>query len=326
MDICSILLIVNEATTASRLRRPQKGIGAYRSATIEAETAKAAQSVRRWQWEFLRLSKDYWLVCQTSSGMNARTKDEQLAKVYRDFGNIYDCTFEEWWKRRGASVFWEETAAPRVQEIEGDYISRGSDREGKILIEVPIILTKLTAMRQIGRVLKRHEAQRPRNVLETSTSRYPINPVRYRLETLQRMHEVWCLHRELIIKPDARGERQESRAKKNDLFRIGKLLNLNREYTRPHEDEFKMRSNQLKMRVIVSRYLRRANQLIANVEHGQFPVFKDVKLTEPRFSKFHLEQHQELDELWWHTDLFSKLTTTSAAEAKRIYCSFYSII
>jgi hypothetical protein len=140
------------------------------------------------------------------------------------------------------------------------------------------------------------------------------------------MHEVWCLHRELISKPEAFGQKQDSRAEKNDLFRIGKLLNLNYEYTRPHEDELKMRSNQIKMRIVVSRYLRRANQLIANVERGQFPLFTDSTLVEPRFSNFSLERHREFEEQWWNTDLFSKLTTTSAAEAKRIYCSFYSII
>jgi hypothetical protein len=319
---------MRETTAPSDFRPPQKGIGRYRSRNIEEEAARAATSVRRWWWEFLRLSKDYWLICQTTKGSFANTKDERLARVYRDFGNIHDCTFEEWWIRRGSMIFHEETEAPKVREIEGHYRSGPNQRrhEGRVLIEIPIALTKRTVQRQIGRILKNYQDQRPRNVLELSTSRYPINPVRYRLETLQRMHEVWCLHRELIGKPDAFGQKQDSRAEKNDLFRIGKLLNLNYEYTRPHEDEFKMRSNQIKMRIIVSRYLRRANQLIANVEHGQFPLFKDVELIEPRFSKFSLERHKEFEEQWWHTDLFSKLTTTSAAEAKRIYCSFYSII
>jgi len=319
---------MSDTTAPSDLRPPQKGIGSYRSRSVEEEAAKAAIRVRRWWWEFLRLSKDYWLICQTSKGSIANTKDEHLARVYRDFGNIHDCTFEEWWIRRGSMTFHEEAAAPKVREIEGHYRSGPQQRqsEGRVLIEIPIVLTKRTVQRQIGRILKNYQDQRPRNVLETSTSRYPINPVRYRLETLQRMHEVWCLHRELIDKPDAFGQKQDARAEKNDLFRIGKLLNLNYEYTRPHEDEFKMRSNQLKMRIVVSRYLRRANQLIANVERGQFPLFKAITPSEPRFSTFALERHREFEEQWWHTDLFSKLTTTSAAEAKRVYCSFYSII
>jgi hypothetical protein len=317
---------MKESPVLSRFRPPQKGIGAYRSRNLTVETAMAAVSVRRWWWEFLRLSKDYWLVCQTSRGLNARTRDERFARVYRDFGNIYDCTFEEWWQRRGARTFWEETESPKVREIDGDHFSRAKDREGKILIEVPVMLTKQTAMRQIGKILKNHESERPRNVLETSTSRYPINPVRYRLETLQRMHEVWCLHRELILKPKALGIKRDSREEKNDLFRIGKLLGLNYAYTRPHVDEFEMRANQQKMRIIVSRYLRRANQLIANVEYGKFPVYKDIKRAEPRFLKHHLEQHAEFEDQWWNTDLFSRLTTASAADAKRIYCSFYSIV
>lgn len=325
-----MLLIMEETAPRRHLspqrRRPQKGIGAYRSENEEKEAIRASVSVRRWQWEFLRLSKDYWMVCQTSSGANARTKDERLAKVYRDFGNIYDCDFKDWWKRRGASIFWEETESPRVVEIAEDYASRAKDREEKILIEVPIVLTKLTAMRQIGKILKRHESERPRNVLELSSSRYPINPVRFQLNTLQRMHEVWCLHRELIRKPKALDQKQNAQDTKNDLFRIGKLLGLSQEYVRPSEDEYEMHDRQRKMRVIVSRYLRRANQLIANVEHGRFPVFKDLKLSEPRFSKFHLERHAELEAQWWNIDLFSSFTTKSAAEAKQIYCSYYRIV
>jgi len=316
---------MEESPVPSRFRRPQKGIGVYRSRDLTAETRRAAVSVRRWWWEFLRLSKDYWLVCQTSKGLNARTKDERLARVYRDFGSIFDCTFEEWWKRRGASAFWEEMESPRVHEIEGEYYSRANDREGKILIEIPIVLTKLTAQRQVGKILKRYESMRPRNVLELSTSRYPINPVRYQLDTLQRMHEVWCLHRELILKPKALGTKRNHRDEKNDLFRIGSLLNLSYEYVRPSANELEMRSRQRKMRVIVSRYLRRANQLIANVEHGRFPVFKDVLLDSPRFAKHHINRHAELEEQWWNTDLFSKITSVSAAKAKQEYCSYYRI-
>lgn len=325
-DVVFMLLIMREIPTTSRFRRPQKGIGVYRSRDLATETARAAISVRRWWWEFLRLSKDYWLICQTSSSWNARTKDERLARVYRDFGNVFDCTFEQWWERRGAAIFWEETEAPRVREIEGDYFSRKNDRGGTILLEIPVALTKLTAQRQIGKILKNHQALRPKNVLELSTSRYPINPVRYQLATLQRMHEVWCLHRELIRKPKTLGGKVKNEDEKNDLFRIGKLLDLSYEYVRPSADEQEMHAKQRKMRVIVSRYLRRANQLIANVEYGEFPVFKDVSISTPRFSKHHLDRHDELEEEWWNTDLFSTLTTTSAEAAKRIYCSYYRIV
>lgn len=318
---------MQETLSPSRLRRPQKGIGAYRSRDLAAETARASVSVRRWWWEFLRLSQHYWLVCQTSGSGTARTKDERLARVYRDFGNVFEGTFEQWWQRRGASVFWEEVESPKVREIQGDHFSSTGDREGKILIEIPIVLTKLTALRQISRILKLHEATRPRNVLELSSSRYPINPVRYQLDTLQRMHEVWCLHRELILKPKVLGIKRNRQDEKNDLFRIGKLLNLSFDYVRPSADEMQMRSRQRKMRVIVSRYLRRANQLIASVEHGGFPVFKDVAIQHvARFSTHQIKRHAELQEQWWNTDLFSKLTTASAAAAKRLHCSYYGVV
>jgi hypothetical protein len=316
---------MSKTTATRRFRAPQKGIGGYRSRNIEEELGRASKSVRRWQWEFLRLSKDYWFLCQTLQNGPPRTRDRSLARLYWDFGNIYAYDFNEWWRRKGARIFAEETEPPRVTEILSDYASSAVDREGKILIEVPIVLTKHTSMRQIGKILKRHQSERPSNVLQISTSLYPVNPVRYQLNALQRMHEVWCLHRELIRKPKTLGIKVNPREEKNDLFRIGKLLNLNHEYARPSENEPEMHDRQRKMRIIVSRYLRKANQLIANAERGQFPVFKDWPPVEGRFSKLQLERHAELEEQWWNTDLFSALTTKSAEDAKRIYCSYYRI-
>ena len=76
-------------------RQPQKGLARFRYETPEGEVRAAAESVRRWWWEYLRLSKDYWLVCKTSSNRNnPRTTDERLARIFQKFGNIYNITFD----------------------------------------------------------------------------------------------------------------------------------------------------------------------------------------------------------------------------------------
>jgi len=94
---------------------PQKGLPRFRYRSLEAELADARVSVRRWWWEYLRLSKDYWLVCQTSrSRLRPETTDEGLANIYKKFGNVHDYTFDQWWLERGSRVFTlNSTSHPR---------------------------------------------------------------------------------------------------------------------------------------------------------------------------------------------------------------------
>ena len=308
----------------TRFRRPQKGLGHFRYASEEAELADARESVRRWWWEYLRLSKTYWLLCQTSGPYNARTLDERLAAIYRKFGNVYDLSFDDWWKKRGARIFEEQKEPPKVIEIASDLSNLSEYRERKILIEIPLVLSRVTIQRKISAILKQHEAERVRNKLEISESAFPINPVRYRLHTLKVMHEVYCLHRELIAKPAALGlikdkDYEKAYTQRADLFRIGSLLNISPSNDSLIGEEELIRKRQNRMRASVGRFLTRADQLIANVEYGKFPVFKPVKLPERRFTEKHLLKHRELEEQWWALDLTSQLSGTKVIDAKRVH-------
>jgi hypothetical protein len=177
----------------------QKGMDQFRHATMDEEIADASRSIRRWWWEYLRLSKDYWLLCQTTKGGIPETYDQRLAQIYWDFGNVHDCTFEEWWRRTGSELFREQRLPPRVQQITSVESAISGDRAGKILVEIPLQLSKETVQKQINGILELYQDQRPSNRLETSTSRYPINVTLARLNVLQKSHEVFCLHRELIV-------------------------------------------------------------------------------------------------------------------------------
>ena len=274
----------------------------------------------------MRLSKTYWLLCKTSGAYNARTKDERLARIYAKFGNVYDCTFDEWWKRRGAHLFQEQKEPPKVIEIAHDLSNLTAWRDQMVLVDIPLALSRVTIQRKISEILKKHQLERPGNKLELSQSDFPINPVRYRLHTLQVMHEVYCLHRELIAKPVALNtlnpkvyERDFER--RADLFRIGKLLgiSLHNRYLTGSADEIHHKQN--RMRATVGRFLSRANLLIANVEYGGFPVFQPVKRSEPRFSDKQLKVHLELEEEWWSVDLTSELSGNKVIDAKRLHYS-----
>ena len=294
----------------------------FRNAKDSLDVVK--EGVHRWWWEFLRLSKDYWLVCQTSHNRIAQTKDRELAKVYRAFGNIHECTFEQWWEDRGTWVFREQERFPKVQEVARSIRDRTSSmpQPDQTWVSIPLKLSRRTIQRQIGKILDAYEDQRLNNRLEMSTSKFKLNPVQFRLHTLRKMHEVHSLHRELIEKPAAlkalkRSQEFERRA---DLFRIGSLLRVSpsNESLRGDTEEIFKRQN--RMRASVSRLLKRTELLIANVENGVFPSFKPVVSDgKSRFTSAHLEMHKELEEQWWTLDLTSALSVGKIEEARRIH-------
>lgn len=301
-----------------------KGMDQFRHATIEEEIADASKSIRRWWWEYLRLSKDYWLLCQTTKGGVPETYDERLAKIYRDFGNIYDCSFEEWWRRTGSELFMELRLPPRVQQITSVESAISGDRAGKILVEIPLQLSKETVQKQINRILASYQDRRPLNRLETSTSRYPIHVTLARLNVLQKSHEVFCLHRELIAKPTALAQSNMTRLdlefqERANLFKIGKALEISpsNERLTGTKEEIDRRANSMRQMVWV--HMKRAKALIANVEHGVFPNDEMPEETPVRFSSRQEAEHMELEAKWWTLDLSSSLSENKLAKARRIH-------
>lgn len=311
---------------------PQKGLPRFRYRSQEAELADARVSVRRWWWEYLRLSRDYWMVCQTSRRrLRPETQDERLAFIYKKFGNIHSVTFDKWYLETGSRIFREQYEPPKVREIHPHAENIARIRNDTVLFAVPLALTRNTIQRQISKLLKEHEDKRPNNRLEISRSEFPINPVRYRLHTLQVMHEVYCLHRELIAKPvamhdlagtaDLRREWKQKYEQRADLFRIGKLLHISPNNERLIGTDQQIRAKQNGMRASVSRFLRRTEQLISNVEYGKFPVFTNHPKSESLFNQRQLEQHKELEAEWWTLNLTSELTGDRVEAARALYYS-----
>ena len=298
-----------------QIRGIQKGIGRLRSRTIEEELSYARTSVRRWWWEYLRLSKDYWLICQTSSSpMNPRTTDEGMRWLYRKFGDIYSMDFDAWYEKTGSRIFREQVELPKVIEVADDLSNLTEERDDKLLVEIPLSMSQASINRQINRILKQHIEMRPANKLQTSQYQFPINPVLYRLPALQRMHEIWCVHREVVAKPVALGQAKDKYSTKGDLYRIGVALRLSPSNEGMAEDVELHHQRLNRMRATVSRYIGKAKMLIGNVELGKYPVFKKT-LTVDRFSKKHRESHAELEKLWWDLDLTSQLSGTKVSDA-----------
>lgn len=301
-----------------------KGQRQVRFRSPEESLAVAKEGVHRWWWETLRLSKDYWLVCQTSKNGRAETQDRELAKVYRAFGDIYDTSFEDWWIDRGSWVFREKDPFPKVQEVARHPRDRASHKytNDRLWLDIPLKLSRRTIQRQIGRILDLYDEQRLSNRLEMSTSSFKLNPVQYRVHSLKKMHEVHTLHRELIEKPAALKAKQKNAGyeKRADLFRIGKLMRISPSNESLHGDIDEIFKRQNRMRASVSRLLKRTELLIANAEHGIFPSFKPVKSGETkRFNSRQLEMHKDLEDQWWSLNLTSKLSAGKIDDARRIH-------
>ena len=284
-----------------------------RHKTPEMSLLEAQNSIYRWWWEYLRISKDYWLLCQTSSGVNVRTQDEQLRRVYRRFGDIYSSSFDNWWLDRGYRIFSEQEKFPKVAVVPNrpSERQRQAPADDKIWVEIPLKLSKRTIQKQLGKLLDEYENSRLRRRLELTTAEFKINPVQFGTHQLQRVHEVHALHHELIEKPKWLRQHQPDMVAseaKADLFRIGKLLRLSPSNESLSGEPEIVRARLNRMRVAVSRLLKRSELLIANVEVGIFPSYKPVEQRTTRFNARQLEQHKELESKWWQLNLISSLS------------------
>lgn len=294
-----------------------------RHKTPETSLLEAQNSVYRWWWEYLRISKDYWLVCQTSKPGSIQTQDQKLRRVYRGFGDIYSGTFDDWWLDRGYRIFSEQEKFPKVAVVP----SRPSERErqvpadDKIWVEIPLKLSKRTIQKQLGKLLDEYESKRLSRRLELSSADFKVNAVQFGTHQLQKVHEVHALHRELIDKPKWLRQHAPDMVTdeaKADLFRIGKLLRLSPSNESLSGEPEIVRARLNRMRVAVSRLLKRSELLIANVEVGTFPSYKPVEQTTPRFNARQLEQHKELESKWWELTLVSELSADKLSRVANV--------
>lgn len=299
----------------------------YKSLDDQVKDASAADSIRRWWWEYLRLSKDYWFLCQTCAEGEPETYDETLKQIFKDFGNVHEGTFEDWWRKTGTTLFAEREKLPHVEQITSAESAVSENRAGKILVEIPLQLTRETVLKQIGRILDLYSDQRPIHRYKTSTSKYPIEPVLSRINVIRQAHEVYCLHRELVDKPKAlarlgAGRELSEHDNKANLFRIGKIYGLspsNASLTGYPDEIAKKTKN---MRSEVSRVIGRAETLLSYVEAGRFAVINEDPLTpKPRFSSKQDAAFAKMEEQWWALDLHSTLSENKIEAARALHYS-----
>jgi hypothetical protein len=249
-----------------KVKRPvYKGLRRLRYSDLEEEIKDAWASPYRWWWSYLRLSKDYWWVCQ----QQGETLDDDLRKMWLDFGNVFATSFNAWWRKQGRNLFAEQVRLPHVRKIDNHLSNLSSNAENHLLVEIPLNLTERTISRQVLALIRADPA---RKVKPVSKAKRPLCKLRgIKMSVLVDAHNIWCLNYliDLATLPNSKIGKPFDRMTSQQLGTAMRLVrSCMPKYTDGEDVERKKRNG---MKVAVSRMLSRADALIANAEIGIFP-------------------------------------------------------
>lgn len=262
-----------------------KGMRRIRYRNDDLLLAHAFCSPHRWWWAYLRLSKDYWWVCQRGG----QADDQRLRGMYRDFGKVYEMTFEQWWSRRGKFLFQEQVGLRRVRRLSRSELELSRPLGDHLLLEIPLNMTERSIIKQV----REHLRQDPdREVRRISTAKRPLTKlVGIRQDVIESAYAVWRTHHQ---SRDERGLVQIGTVQgSKSLYQIGHELRLVRTCMPQLTDDPQRAARRVNgMKVAVSRMLARARNLIENAAIGVFPCV--TPLAEPVF--WRTLQRQRMDE------------------------------
>lgn len=252
----------------------------------EAEELQGAlDSAQYWWWRYLRMSKDYWWVCQ----QNGNTLDKDLKAMWRDFGDVYRFSFDYWWRNKGRNFLLEQVKLPDVKRI-NEYLDNVSpNREKYLIVEIPLNLSERTITRKVLKLLRE---EKNRKIERQSSAKRQLAKLKgIRKDIFKKAYEVWAVSHlvKLAKKDDAIG----APFNKLTTHQIGVGFELVRNcMPKRGEGVVVGRAKRNGMKVAVSRLVSKADALIANAEIGNFPSYDKVA---PR-KRWTEQQQKELDE------------------------------
>ena len=215
---------------------PYKGAEPYKS------------SLYYWWWAFLKRNKDYRQTCR-------KCGTGKLARLYRDFGNIFEGTFLEWWTGH-KTLFAEQR-----------HLNAHGDNDHEIVYHIDPYRPLHHIQEEIKALHMRAHAIMPRlGSRSNSTAQYPIY-TNVSAHTLHRVLTIWDLkqtnpaHRAYDLGILAGLRPNLMPPSKYGAKRTLKALEIERRNKRARISI----SNQ------TNRYLRTAVQYIENVGLGEFP-------------------------------------------------------
>lgn len=252
-------------------RRPVfKGLRRFRYADEADELRDAMASPYRWWWSYLRLSEDYWWVCQ----QKGNTLDAELRSMWQDFGDVFGASFNDWWKKQGRTLFAEQVRLPHVSKIDNQLSNLSADAAGHVLVEIPLNLTERTISRQVLAIVRKEAG---RVIKPASKAKRQLCKLRgIRIAVINDAHDIWCLNQLIALasQPKSKIGKPFDHMTSQQLGIALRLVSSC--MPKPTDSEDKERKKRNGMKVAVSRMLTRADALIANAEIGRFPSIEPV--------------------------------------------------
>ena len=200
-----------------------------------------------WWWQFLRLSKEYEQICKTK-----KHKDSKKLTVYKDFGNVFEQTFQQWWKLKGNELFGVERNMKVYQS------DKAINDDNNITITIPLSLPKRTLTKELKKIInKYHKAKRGRaEVKDRLVAKY--TPTNDRISALKKLH--------LFLRLKQKYKYDSNKFIWNECERLDKTFKVEHNPKR----ETKGRNKEENIRSYASRYAVKGKQILDNVIKGVF--------------------------------------------------------
>jgi hypothetical protein len=261
----------------SRNRPFFKGFPGYSRPNLHQEARDAEETVYYWWWRFLRLSPVIWF----AHSRDVLPKDERIAQVIKDFGDLSTRGFTPWWLDTGRNLFSESIRPERVSVLDLANLQDQQFFEDRLYVEIPLNIRKQTIVSQLKQLLNERHEGRYLDLAATSTAQYALFTKRYRMRVLET--EYWVMLYRLLYP-------------KTTVWQIGDRLQISPSFKVRGVDNkahHNVKNNPMsRLNSLTGRFLYKARFTTLNAERGIFPSSKLIELGE-RYQPFGLKLQTE---------------------------------
>lgn len=268
-------------------------------AKLQTELEAAWASPWGLLWTYGLLSHDYFTYLE----MNKTTLDARLADQYFLFGDCRQCDFIDWWEQYGRSISGIDVTSDIKILTKMDQIGdTGLELNEWIYLKVPAFKDSNRLQSAFAEILRTHELRTPEALAtkqqEGHNRVFKLNEFKgLDYEVMRKAAEVWLEHQ--LDALEMEGYARRTTGKPLTLWELGEKLNVSvTQRTSESEDQDVTAMKRNAMKVAVSRMIKRADALIANVEVGIFPSYEAVEfrqrwnnLTHPRKENGNWRRH-----------------------------------
>lgn len=229
-----------------------------------AKISLQTRSPYYWWWVYLRRNEDYLKCCENGG-------KGKFTKLYKDFGDVRENNFKNWWKEKGVQLFSEKHVSEGGDMVLMELTDKSQWNEAwtgdKVLVvAMPLTSSKRYLQSRFNALLKkRHTTKRGRQykTFEESSARYPLakNYTIRNLETTLAVYDEYLKHKGQVPKVP--------------YWKIGQSMRL--VPSAMTTDNMSMNERQVYRNVMgasVKRYITNAEKMIANAALGKFPLSK----------------------------------------------------